>query len=230
MFFDFNKDGKENFDDIKFWIIRYGLWVGIFLLLIIFLFILEDVLTEKILNGDVVIYRFISTRLMNNANTAFLKFITHLGGATFLIGLTILLMIFIKDKGIKLLIPLNLIIIFVLNQAMKLIVQRPRPAEFAIINETGYSFPSGHSMVSMAYYGFLIWLVYRYMQNRGLKTLLILIFTVLIPLVGISRIYLGVHYASDVLAGFCISLVYLILFIKVANRWTLKNEKQKFIR
>lgn len=230
MFFDFNKDGKENFDDIKFWIIRYGLWVGIFLLLIIFLFILEDVLTEKILNGDVVIYRFISTRLMNNTNTAFLKFITHLGGATFLIGLTILLMIFIKDKGIKLLIPLNLIIIFVLNQAMKLIVQRPRPAEFAIINETGYSFPSGHSMVSMAYYGFLIWLVYRYMQNRGLKTLLILIFTVLIPLVGISRIYLGVHYASDVLAGFCISLVYLILFIKVANRWTLKNEKQKFIR
>lgn len=230
MFFDFNKDGKENFDDIKFWTIRYGLWVGIFLLLIIFLFILEDVLTEKILNGDVVIYRFISTRLMNNTNTAFLKFITHLGGATFLIGLTILLMIFIKDKGIKLLIPLNLIIIFVLNQAMKFIVQRPRPAEFAIINEAGYSFPSGHSMVSMAYYGFLIWLVYRYMENRGLKTLLILIFTVLIPLVGISRIYLGVHYASDVLAGFCISLVYLILFIKVANRWTLKNEKQKFIR
>ena len=91
-------------------------------------------------------------------------------------------------------------------------MQRPRPIEFRIIDENGYSFPSGHSMVSAAFYGFLIYLIYKNIKNKYLKWGLITILSLLIIFIGISRIYLGVHYTSDVLAGFLISISYLIIF------------------
>ena len=67
----------------------------------------------------------------------------------------------------------------------------------------------------MAYYGFLIYLIYKYVANKKLKYLLMVILSILIILIGISRIYLGVHYTSDVLAGFLVSISYLIIFIGV---------------
>jgi len=92
---------------------------------------------------------------------------------------------------------------------------RPRPTEYRIIDESGYSFPSGHSMVSMAFYGFLIYLVYKKVENKYVKWLLCTLLSILILLIGVSRIYLGVHYASDVIGGFCFSIVYLIVFVRV---------------
>ena len=74
--------------------------------------------------------------------------------------------IFIKNKKIGVSIFSNLVIITALNQLLKNILQRPRPTEFRIVEETGYSFPSGHSMVSMAFYGYLIYLTYKYIKNK----------------------------------------------------------------
>lgn len=107
---------------------------------------------------------------------------------------------------------LNLAIIVLLNQILKFVFQRPRPEGYRLVEETGYSFPSGHSMVSAAFYGFLIYLIFHYVENRKLKWLLCTILTFLVGLIGISRIYLGVHYASDVLGGFCFSIMYLIIY------------------
>ena len=92
-------------------------------------------------------------------------------------------------------------------------MQRPRPTEHRIIDESGYSFPSGHSMVSAAFYGFLIYLIYKNVKNKYLKWGLITILSLLVFLIGVSRIYLGVHYTSDVLAGFLVAISYLIIFI-----------------
>ena len=92
----------------------------------------------------------------------------------------------IKNKKIGLSIFLNLVIITVLNQLLKRILQRPRPTEIRIIEETGYSFPSGHSMVSLAFYGYLIYLIYKYINNKHLKRSLIIIFSVLICIIGVS--------------------------------------------
>ena len=200
-------------------------WIICFICLILFLALAEDVFNHEIMNGDVIGYKIISTYLIRDSLTPIFKIITWFGSATCLILLTIILFFTIKNKKVGLLISANLIIITILNQALKIIVQRPRPTEYRIINEAGYSFPSGHSMVSMAFYGFLIYLIYKNIKNKYLKISLIVILSLLIVMIGISRIYLGVHYTSDVCAGFLVSLSYLIIYINFANKLVLSREK-----
>ena len=98
-----------------------------------------------------------------------------------------------------------------LNYILKLIFSRTRPIDINIITETGYSFPSGHAMISLAIYGFLAYLLWK--SDYKYKKIGVSLLVLLIVLIGISRIYLGVHYTSDVIAGFIVSLGYLLLFI-----------------
>ena len=197
-------------------------WIVLFIALIGFLALAEDIFNKEIMNGDIIGYKIVSTFLISDFATPIAKFITNLGGAIFLITLTIILFIVIKNKKIGLSIFSNLVIITVLNQLLKRILQRPRPTEFRIIEETGYSFPSGHSMVSMAFYGYLIYLIYRYVKNKYIKWISIAFLSVLICSIGVSRIYLGVHYTSDVLGGFLLSISYLVIYISAVN----KDQKQ----
>ena len=199
-------------------------WLVLFIALIGFLALAEDVFNKEIMNGDIIGYKIISTLLISNFATPIAKFITNFGGVIFLITLTVILFILIKNKKIGLSIFSNLVIITVLNQLLKRILQRPRPTEFRIIEETGYSFPSGHSMVSMAFYGYLIYLIYKYVKNKYVKWISIVLLSILICSIGISRIYLGVHYTSDVLGGFLVSISYLILFISTANKFFIEKD------
>ena len=199
-------------------------WLVLFIALIGFLALAEDVFNKEIMNGDIIGYKIISTFLISDFATPIAKFITNFGGAIFLITLTVILFILIKNKKIGLSIFSNLIIITVLNQLLKRILQRPRPTEFRIIEETGYSFPSGHSMVSMAFYGYLIYLIYKYVENKYVKWISIVLLSILICSIGISRIYLGVHYTSDVLGGFLVSISYLILFISTVNKFFIEKD------
>ncbi len=194
-------------------------WIVLFIALIGFLALAEDVFNKEIMNGDIIGYKIVSTFLISDFATPIAKLITNFGGAIFLIVLTIVLFILIKNKKIGISIFSNLVIITILNQLLKRILQRPRPTEYRIIEETGYSFPSGHSMVSMAFYGYLIYLIYRYVKNKYIKWISIAFLSVLICSIGVSRIYLGVHYTSDVLGGFLVSISYLILFISTVNKY-----------
>jgi Membrane-associated phospholipid phosphatase len=188
-------------------------WVVLFICLVGFLALAEDVFNKEIMYGDIIGYKLISTFLISDFVTPIAKFITNFGGAIFLSIATVMLFLLIKNKKIGLSIISNIIIITVLNQLLKRILQRPRPTEFRLVEEKGYSFPSGHSMVSMAFYGYLIYLIYRYIKNKYVKWTLITILSILICLIGISRIYLGVHYTSDVLGGFLLSISYLVIYI-----------------
>ena len=205
-------------EKIKDFFIKNLKWIILFVCLIGFLALAEDIFNKEIMNGDIIGYKIISTFLISDFATPIAKFITNFGGAIFLIVLTIVLFILIKNKKIGVSIFSNLVVITILNQLLKRILQRPRPTEFRIIEETGYSFPSGHSMLSMAFYGYLIYLIYRYVKNKYLKWGLIVLLSLLICTIGISRIYLGVHYTSDVLGGFLISISYLIIYISAANK------------
>lgn len=188
-------------------------WVVLFICLVGFLALAENVFNKEIMNGDIIGYKLISTFLISDFVTPIAKFITNFGGEIFLSIATVMLFLHIKNKKIGLSIISNIVIITILNQLLKRILQRPRPTEFRIVEETGYSFPSGHSMVSMAFYGYLIYLIYRYIKNKYVKWILITILSILICLIGISRIYLGVHYTSDVLGGFLLSISYLVIYI-----------------
>ena len=194
-------------------------WLVLFIALIGFLSLAEDVFHKEIMNGDIIGYKIISTFLISDFATPIAKFITNFGGAIFLITLTVILFILIKNKKIGLSILTNLVVIAGLNQVIKRILQRPRPTEYKIIEETGYSFPSGHSMVSMAFYGYLIYLIYKYVKNKYIKWISIIALSILICFIGISRIYLGVHYTSDVLGGFLLSISYLIIYVSVVNKF-----------
>ena len=200
-------------------------WVILFICLIGFLALAEDVFNKEIMKGDIIGYNLISTFLISDFVTPVAKFITNLGGAIFLVALTVILILFIKNKKVGISILSNLGIITILNQLLKKILQRPRPVGYRIVEETGYSFPSGHSMISMAFYGYLIYLIYKNVENKYLKWTLIVLLSILIVLIGISRIYLGVHYTSDVLGGFCIAISYLVIYISVVNKFLVNDKK-----
>lgn len=199
-------------------------WIILFICLIGFLALAEDVFNQEIMKGDIIGYTLISMFLISDFATPIAKFITNFGGPIFLSTVCIILFIIIKNKKIGLSIIMNIAIVTILNQLLKRILQRPRPTEFRIIEETGYSFPSGHSMVSMAFYGYLIYLIYKYIKNKYVKWISIVLLSILICSIGISRIYLGVHYTSDVLGGFLISVSYLIIYIMFTNKLLLEKE------
>ncbi len=207
----------------KEFIVKNLKWIILFICLIGFLSLAEDVFHKEIMNGDIIGYKIVSTFLISDFTTSIAKFITNFGGAIFLIVLTITLILLIKNKKIGFSIFLNLTFATILNQLLKRILQRPRPTEFRIVEESGYSFPSGHSMVSMAFYGYLIYLIYKYIENKYIKWISIIMLSILICSIGISRIYLGVHYTSDVLGGFLISISYLIIYISVVNKFLIEK-------
>ena len=209
---------------IKEFIVKNLKWIILFICLIGFCALAEDVFNKEIMKGDIIGYKIISTFLISDFATPIAKFITNFGGAIFLVIATITLFIVIKNKKIGISILSNVAIVTVLNQLIKRILQRPRPTEYRLIEETGYSFPSGHSMISMAFYGYLIYLIYKYVKNKYIKWISIILLSLLICLIGISRIYLGVHYTSDVLGGFLISISYLIIYISAANKFIIEKE------
>ncbi len=210
--------------EIKEVIKRNLKWVILFICVIGFWGLAEDVWNNEIMKSDIIGYKLVSTILISDFMTPIAKFITNFGNPTFLIVMTLILLITIKNKKIGISICSNLVIVTILNLLLKNILQRPRPTEYRLIDESGYSFPSGHSMVSMAFYGFIIYLIYKYVKNKHLKWTLIIILSILIIAIGISRIYLGVHYTSDVLAGFLVSISYLILYVGVTNKFMKERE------
>ena len=176
---------------------------------------------------DGTIYNFISKFLCQDI-TGIMIFISFLGSAVTFITLSIGFLALIKKKKYSRLIMLNLILVFLLNRILKAIIARPRPQVLRLVYEDGYSFPSGHSMVSIGFYGFLIYLIYNNIKNKKIKYPLIVLLSLLILFIGISRIYLGVHYATDVIGGFVIGLIYLRIFIKYIYNHNNKKLKKSF--
>lgn len=123
-------------------IIKNIKWIILFVSLVIFIAIAEDMLAKEIYKMDIVTYDFVLKYLRNNVLTIILKIITNLASAFFLITMCILSLTIIKNKKYGVCITLNLGLVTTINWILKNIVQRPRPNEFRIIDETGYSFPS----------------------------------------------------------------------------------------
>lgn len=188
-------------------------FILLFVCLTIFIVILINVLNGNIVGFDNGIYSAISS-LKSNFATAFFKGVTKFGNAETLILIAIISLIIIKNRKIGASIAVNLVTSSFINHLIKEIVQRPRPPiELRMVEESSFSFPSGHAMTSATFYGLIIYFVLKNVKNKKLRNTICITLSILVFLIGMSRIYLGVHYASDVLAGFTFAIVYLVLYI-----------------
>lgn len=194
-------------------------WITLIICLGLFLFITFNVYHKSAIFVDKLVYDFLSNYIISKNITPIAKVITNFGGVSGIILLTFILGVIIKNKKIGMCIIINACIASSLNFIIKNIIQRERPIGFRLIEESGYSFPSGHSMTSMAYYGLLIYFIYKYIKSTKVKILCITAISILIICIGLSRIYLGVHYTSDVLGGFFLAISYLIVFTSFSKKY-----------
>lgn len=154
--------------------------------------------------------------------TDYFIFITHVGdvyGYMIILGLAIVAsLLYFKNWKYILQTVFVLILASISNVMLKRLVNRARPgAEHLVVVET-LSYPSGHAMGAMAFYGFLIYLVYRFKIGHPLlKWGIIFLLLVIILSIGISRIYLGVHYPSDIVGGYIAGLIWVFLCILLFN-------------
>ena len=196
----------------------------IFIALVIFLIVLKDVFQYEITSYDNLAHDVFVNTLRCDSMTIIMKIITSFGSLFVLCIILLFLMFLYNNKKAIYLLMINSVVIVLINDFIKFIIHRPRPSGYRLITESNYSFPSGHSMLSTFFYGFLIYIIYVEVKNKKLKYFLITLLSLLIVLICISRVYLGVHYLSDTIAGFSLSIIYLMLFISLY--YDLKKEKQ----
>ena len=102
--------------------------------------------------------------------------------------------------------------------ALKYLFMRKRPEAPLLFEAEGYSFPSGHAIMSVTFYGLLIYIISKMVDNKPLRWSINSFLVLLILLIGFSRVYLRVHYASDVIVGFIVGLTWLLISLYVLKR------------
>lgn len=191
------------------------LTVSLVIAALVFVFILQDVVSGDVMRIDQTAYWFFVLKLRSAWLTPIMEGLSELANPVVVLVMASLIAMFAPGKQPGRCVFINLGCILALNLILKNLVQRPRPEGFRLVLESGYSFPSGHSMFAMGFFGLLIWMVLTYEKDKRLRLIWSLGLTGVLIMVGLSRIYLGVHYASDVIAGFAVSLIWLIFYTKI---------------
>lgn len=112
-----------------------------------------------------------------------------------------------------------------LNRIIKQIIARERPSVSALLDAKGYSFPSGHAMVSMMCYGFLAFLLIKKAKSEQAKYRIGFTFALLIFLIGVSRFFINVHYLTDIVTGFVLGFIYLIIIAMLYEHMLLRKNQ-----
>jgi len=164
--------------------------------------------------------------IRNGVLTSFIKFFTCLGSIYVLIAVAIIMIFCFKSKRERIFISLSIVVAGLFSTLFKYLVQRGRPVNIALIEEVGYSFPSAHTMISLVVYGFLIYLLLKFMKNKPLKVVISILFALIIIVVGLTRVYLGVHFMTDIFAGWLLGACVLVVCIVCYEFAFKKYEKQ----
>lgn len=186
-----------------------------------FISIANMIFKEKKQDFDQHAFNFLAKNI-SDVNTDVMQVFTFLGTHTFLIPANLALVawfLFIKKhRWYSISVPVVALSSLLLMFFLKMIFHRDRPLSPLLQAAQGYSFPSGHATMSITFYGLIIFLVWQNVKSVLLKWTLTILLGLLIIFIGVSRVYLRVHYASDVLAGFCVGLMWLFLSLWILKR------------
>ena len=168
---------------------------------------------------------------VNQTNTAVMNFITFFGTHEFLIPANLLLIAYYlflkKHKWYSITIPAVGISSMLLMFGLKHLFGRERPENQLLKEATNFSFPSGHALMSVTFYGLLVYVVWHSVKNRTWRWVLIIALIAWTLIIGFTRIYLRRHYYSDVVAGYCIGFLWLVFAVWMLNRLE-KYSRRKF--
>lgn len=184
-----------------------------FACLALFLFIADEMVLENENSLDFWAFKELA-HITSEATTKLMVAITFFGSSYFLLpAYSILVLFFLFKKNRRLSINISAIGITstIILFSLKYIFHRHRPADPLVQNVNGFSFPSGHSFSSFTFFGLLIYILWNTKMNKPLRWVLSVFFFLCALSIAFSRVYLHVHYASDVVAGFCLCIMWLLL-------------------
>lgn len=193
-------------------------------------------LADDILDGETLVFDTIVRDSVHELSVPWLTTVmqaaSFLGSTEFLFAFgTILVIAFFVTKHYRRAITFSVTTLgaALLIALLKLAFRRPRPEPFfETLLPDSFSFPSGHSLGSFCFYGAVAAIIVNRLSNRWLKLLTLIIAAALILLIGVSRVYLGVHYPSDVLAGFIIGFIW-VTTIAITDK-LLRARDEKIVR
>jgi len=189
--------------------------------LAVFVFITRNVFILKNVQFDYKVFDFMKT-YVNARNNGIMLFFTFLGTHIFLIPANIVLIVYFlfikKHRWYSIKIPSIAISSMALMFFLKALFGRHRPDIPLLKEAQGLSFPSGHALMSVTFYGLLIYIVWKTVKRIWLKWMLVVVLVFLILIIGFSRIYLRVHYPSDVLAGFATGFLWLVISLWILRK------------
>jgi undecaprenyl-diphosphatase len=193
----------------------------------VFLFglITHEVLWEKEEELDLHVFNLLSLHIISPRLTAFMKALTYCASSRFLqVAYVLLVLSYLAAKDWKRAIEISVVGLggFLVNYFMKLSFERTRPANPLVEPLQNFSYPSGHATSGFIFYGLLVYLVWKSGIANIYKYIIAVVLILFSILIGFSRVYLRLHYASDVVAGFCIGFIWLLLCV-----WLMEYLKKK---
>lgn len=190
-------------------------------LVILFAIITQEIVIEKESGFDSAVAAFVS-RFRSPTATTIMEFITFFGSRMFLLPAYILIVVYLLFFRKRSRDSIGVAAVALCGAGMlmllKNIFRRARPSDALIQKITSFSYPSGHSFSAFTFAGIVAYLVWNSSLKRSYKWIISLLLFLFALMIAFSRIYLHVHYASDVLAGFCVSLLWLSASYYVLKR------------
>ena len=191
-------------------------FLSFFIALALLVIVIRQVFYNKEYTMDNRVFNYLSA-YVSDTNTIIMQFISFFGSHFFLIPAWLLVFSYYFFIRKKKWVSIKLITIAICNLGLmfglKIFFNRPRPLIPLLKEVPGLSFPSGHAFMSFTFFCVIMYMLYREVSNTWLKWISIISVSLIIFLVGLSRVYLRVHFASDVIAGFCFGMLSLLILV-----------------
>lgn len=196
---------------------KYYRWILAAILLIILVIIMILIKNGGIINFDNSVYKLITTNTNGVLDNIFKGF-TFLASTIFVVICCLVILIFMKNKKLAGFVCGSVVISTIVNNVIKNIFQRERPLVKRLVEESTLSFPSGHTMAAVTLYGMLIFVIMKSNLSKRIKILLSILLCFIILGVACSRIYLGAHFASDVIGAILTATILLCIELNFSNK------------